>query len=367
MSTTPNHADRAHHPFGPSSIQYLATCAGFQGREETSEAAEMGTRIHEALEQRNPTALHSEEEVALYEKCVQLEDDFVSTWLGANSPDEDHHEIRLNVDLQETGTFGTCDRLTVQGTRALLGDYKSGVSQITHPEKNWQAKAYTIGVFQRWEVDEVTFAFYIPQYEDGTPHHTFTRADLPRLIWEVGVVILQAEKIRAKWGDKSTPAIEDLNPTYCCAYCRYETKCPALGAMALSTIGEEDTDFLTDSSPESLERRYQVAKLVESWAARTKEEVKAAVQGGTELPTLRLKSMGAITTCTDSKTLIFAAKEAGVSEAEVMALASIPLGKVADLVASKAPKDKARRRNDFLDHLDGYGILEKGAERWTLK
>lgn len=39
-------------------------------------AAEKGTRIHEALEVRDPSALHDEEELEIYEQIVQEEDSF---------------------------------------------------------------------------------------------------------------------------------------------------------------------------------------------------------------------------------------------------------------------------------------------------
>jgi hypothetical protein len=74
---TINHADRGHAEFSPSALKYLSACAGFQGKEGTSEAAEKGTRIHEALEVRDPSALHDQEEVELYEKTVELEEEFL--------------------------------------------------------------------------------------------------------------------------------------------------------------------------------------------------------------------------------------------------------------------------------------------------
>ena len=54
----PDHANRDHAEFSPSSLKYVAGCAGYQGREGTSAAAEKGTRIHEALEAQDSSALH---------------------------------------------------------------------------------------------------------------------------------------------------------------------------------------------------------------------------------------------------------------------------------------------------------------------
>ena len=74
---TVNHSERAHAEFGPSGLKYVAACPGFHGKEGTSEAAEKGTRIHEALEIHDPSALHDEEEVSIYDKIVVMEQEFV--------------------------------------------------------------------------------------------------------------------------------------------------------------------------------------------------------------------------------------------------------------------------------------------------
>ena len=73
----------------------------------------------------------------------------------------DYNEIRLDIDLNYgLFTFGTCDRLTIKGKRALLADYKTGVSQIDHPSENWQSKAFTSGVFDKFpELAEVPYVF----------------------------------------------------------------------------------------------------------------------------------------------------------------------------------------------------------------
>ena len=91
---------------------------------------------------------------------------------------EDYNEIVLDIELDYgLSTFGTCDRLTIYGgKKALLADYKTGISQIDHPSKNYQAKAYTLGCFKNIEVEEVTLFSTSPK---RLPHHTFSREDVP--------------------------------------------------------------------------------------------------------------------------------------------------------------------------------------------
>lgn len=72
-----DHGNRGHAEFSPSALKYLSACPGFQGKDGTSEAAAKGTRIHEALEARDPSALHDDEEVEIYEKTVEMEETFL--------------------------------------------------------------------------------------------------------------------------------------------------------------------------------------------------------------------------------------------------------------------------------------------------
>jgi hypothetical protein len=148
-TTTPDHSERAHAEFGPSSLKYVATCAGYHGKEGTSGAAEKGTRIHEALEVRDPSALHDEEEVKLYEAILADEEEILNGVFG-DTPKITEREIRLHLELDAaTPTFGTCDLLVYNAEGvAVMIDYKTGISKIDEPEKNWQSKAYALAVLQ---------------------------------------------------------------------------------------------------------------------------------------------------------------------------------------------------------------------------
>ena len=82
MDNHPDHGSRGHAEFSPSSLKYVASCAGFKGREGTNEAAEKGTRIHEALEVRDPSALHNEEELQIYDQICKDEEAFMQEIIG---------------------------------------------------------------------------------------------------------------------------------------------------------------------------------------------------------------------------------------------------------------------------------------------
>ena len=70
----------------------------------------MGTRIHEALEVRDPSNLESELEIEMYDKCIGAEDQLIGDFFGQEKY-ERYNElpltISLNNDLEtwEPGTF----------------------------------------------------------------------------------------------------------------------------------------------------------------------------------------------------------------------------------------------------------------------
>ena len=283
----------------------------------------------------------------------------------------DYNEIRLDIDLNYgLFTFGTCDRLTIKGKRALLADYKTGVSQIDHPSENWQSKAYTIGVFDKFpELDEVTFVFYIPFYDD-TPNHTFSREDLPRLREEVSKVVARATYVRSKWSEGS-PSLEELNPNQNCRFCHYEDSCPALGGMILDVadkLGSTVPDISGNEDPEDLEALWSIAKVVTNWANSFRKNLVNRVKDGeVSLPSLRLRSMGATKKCSDNEALISTAEDFGVHKEDILEIASIPLGKLTKKIEEKADKGlKKEKRIEFLDSLERESIITPSEERFTL-
>ena len=286
---------------------------------------------------------------------------------------EDFNEIVLDIELDYgLTTFGTCDRLTIyDGKRALLGDYKTGISQIDHPSENYQAKAYTLGVFQRYpSVEEVTFVFYIPLYNDA-PHHTFKRSDMAALRKELSTVIALATGTRHYWED-GTPPTQMLNPTQNCRFCRHEEHCPALVGLVAEVaknVGDQfdGVDFEDTTDPKQVEFLYDIAKIVEKWAESYKKNAVALAKDGMVFPSLKLKSMGALTKVDNVNGLIETAKSFGLSDDSILELASFPLGKVAKAVSDLAKtKEKASTRAEFLDTLEENNIVSKSEERFTL-
>ena len=223
MPTKQPHSERGHAEFSPSQLKYVASCAGFHGRSGTSSAAEMGTRIHEALEVRDPSALHDEDELEIYEACVDMEDSFLEEAFSTHSGvAQEHHEVFLKIELDGCDTYGTCDRLSISedGTFAVLADYKTGISTIDPPHSNQQAMAYTVGVFQKYpSIDRLDFAFYVPQRSCDPLVGSFERSEIPVLVEVLSNIIKEGARVRPQWGGGQCPDKSDCTPTQ---YCRFE-------------------------------------------------------------------------------------------------------------------------------------------------
>ena len=366
----PNHADRGHAEFSPSSLKYVAKCAAYKGRSGTSEAAERGTRIHEALEVFDPSSLHDEEELDIYNDIVKMEKDFMSNFVGVA---EEYNEIQVDVALTGTSTFGTCDRFLILegGETAVMADYKTGISVIDPPESNWQSKAYVVGAFQLFpDVKQIDFVFYVPLH-DACLHSTFHRSDLDQLVKELSHVIKEGERVRPKW-DSGTPAFDDFTPSDNCRFCAYEDRCPALGHMAVD-IKNKLTDSLSDIDPnafddlEHLPKLLRIAKVVESWAKTVKEKGRKHMLDGEQIEGFKLRSMGQAKTCSDTETLMKVAEQHGVSPEEALSVASLSLSKLAGLVVEGLPREeKAEKKQNFLDACEDAGIVQKSPERFSV-
>lgn len=367
---TPDHAKRDHAEFSPSSLKYVALCAGYEGKNESSSASDMGTRIHEALEVRDPSALHNEDELSIYEQIIEMENEFMQNFEPVA---EELNEIQVTMSLSGAETWGTCDRFLIleSRNRAVMADYKTGISIIDPPEKNWQAKAYVTGAFQRYpEINEITFVFYVPQHH-ASLHHTFTRDDLPVLVDELTKVVKAGEATRPRWAD-GTIDIEHCRPTQYCRFCKHEDHCPALGGLVIEVakkidssipdIGASDID-----DPKRLSELFNIAKIVENWADSIKAKTLAAAKDGVQLDGLTLRSLGRTRSITDNATLIQVAEKFGVAAEDLLVQATFPLGKISKLVSANAPKkEKKGVEQNFVDACEEAGIVALSDERFTI-
>ena len=367
----PDHADRGHAEFSPSSLKYCAGCAGYQGREGTNPAAEMGTRIHEAIEILDPSNLQSEQEISIYEEIIADQTEYLKNYEDRQLT-ETHSEILLDIELKGTSTFGTCDHLSIYGkTEGVLIDYKTGISVIDTPKNNYQARAYTVGCFQKFpELEQITFVFFIPQRNEIL-EDTFKRSELDDLIDDLSSVILEAERVRPKWED-GTPSLEELTPTVNCRFCKYEGICPALGGLVVEVAKKinpqlPDVDLDSTEDPEVIEQLWAIQKIVTNWADGFKKRAVKLAQEGLEFPNLKLKRMAGRRNIIDQKKFIEIAKDFGMDSGQVLEQVSIPLAKVAKSIGDTAERGQKKTKAEaFIAACQDHSIIEESPSRHTL-
>tara|TARA_R110001606_G_scaffold245314_3_gene393304 strand:+ start:3741 stop:4856 length:1116 start_codon:yes stop_codon:yes gene_type:complete len=368
---TPDHADRGHAEFSPSSLKYCAGCAGYNGREGTNPAAEMGTRIHEALEILDPSNLQSEQEISIYEEIIADQTEYLKNYEDRELT-ETHSEILLDIELKGTSTFGTCDHLSIYGKKeGVLIDYKTGISVIETPRDNYQARAYTVGCFQRFpELEEITFVFFIPQRNEILSD-TFKRSELEDLINDLSSVILEAERVRPKW-EGGTPSLGELTPTVNCRFCKFEDICPALGGLVVEVAKKinpqlPDVDLDSTEDPEVLEQLWAIQKIVTYWADGFKKRCIKLAQDGLEFPNLRLKKMSGRRNITNQKIFMQIAKDFGMDSGKVLEQVSIPLAKIAKSIGETAERgQKKTKAESFIKTCQSHDIIEESSSRHTL-
>lgn len=375
MKTLPDHSERPHAEYGPSSLKHVNACAGWESRGGTNDAAEMGTRIHEAVEIKDPSALHNEKEVDIYNKLlVDLDGALEFLQEKSGLVPTVHQEIRLEMALDGCQTFGTADIVAIAGHEAVLHDHKTGIGHVDAPPENWQSTTYAIGVFQQFpEVRTIYASFSLPQRNEllvGEYH----RDQLDEYIQRVSSAILAAMAVRPQWAT-GVPAWDVLDINNGCQYCLHRDKCPALGytaqeiALRISNpvLPDGPIDPLDVEDPESLAKLYVVATIIEKWAKGIRAKAVELAKEGTELPGLKLKSMGSRKLIIDNPAFLAYADARGLSAAEVLAATDIPFAKVRDLYAGRAPKGKKTEwARDFEQGLDDERLLEKGEPRYTL-
>lgn len=383
-----DHSARGHAEFSPSQLKYLKQCPGYGGTDGTNPAAERGTRIHEALEAQDPSALHDEEELNIYNEIVDEETNIVSAAFTVSEPDI-IREIVLDIEHDaETEQWGTLDffAITKDRTIGLAIDYKTGWGAVEPPLDNMQARSYTLGLFQKYpELQKITFVFLLPVRGEVLAG-VFAREEMEPLREEVSRIIHNAEITRPKW-DSGQPELEELNPGVDCRFCRYEDKCPALGAVAINVASRyvkeheelgKHADLLPNGpisskqidDPEVLEKLYVTAIVVMKWAEGIKHKVLnlALADGDEQFENLKLRSLGAKKTTLDGNALIELGIKHGLTKEEIIDWEqAVPFSRVIELVKKNAPKGKkAGAARNFKNEAFEERIVEDGKTRYTL-
>lgn len=374
----------AHAEYGPSSLKYFETCPSYQNREEEDEENQhdvtlAGTRIHNALEDENPDSLVDEEEQML--AWQMLNKVYANEEMFGVENGKKFNEIRLQIDLSNHDTFGTMDRLAVDGRIAVAHDYKCGWTPVDDAEVNSQAWAYTLGVFQRFpEVEIVYFYFLIPRQNTITMAAFLRDEDVEIPEWwdeegqessgtmhdlhlRINLVISKAKKLAGK----------EFNPTpHVCEWCGRKETCQALNDKALLIYRDRSEDGLVlpdtlDASlmdtPEEIGKARMLVPVLEAWIESVKKKAnELAFEEGMDIPGFKKMSKKTKRVIAHPVAAFNVAEEYGVSLADfIECVGSVQITALEEKVKEAAAHgSKESTLEAFLEQLVENEILSGG-------
>ena len=234
-----------------SETERLALCrAAFmrsKNQPDTStDIAQTGTRIHEAVETGNRDGLTPSEE-RLADECTQLAlivHDECEFDPRAEST-ETIKEVRLW--LTDNGTrlmSGKPDLVVIDGDRALVIDYKTGYLETLEASQNLQLRSLAVMVARNHNVEEVSVAIVQPNIRPGYTVARYDEIDLE-------IAERQLRKILDDANDENAVA----NPgEKQCRYCKAKPVCKEAQEASFSVIEADTTTLDVVRLPALLEK-----------------------------------------------------------------------------------------------------------------
>jgi Protein of unknown function (DUF2800) len=349
-----------HADYSPSSLGMFEKCPGFRNRKDNpGRAAEMGKRIHDALEHDAIDDLSEENERKIAQQCRDYIDSLIAE-RRPRLPDHDYRELQLNIDLgADLHTYGTSDRLIIYGKEGLLIDYKSGLRFVIDAEENAQIWAYVLGSFQRFsELDTIT-AYVLQPRRDDISYHTFERKFCTEIQLRLNTIVRLAIECDP---DKFSPQPE------LCEYCARQTNCPALAAKALKISARlapglpiPESVIVRKEHPEDIPHLLRLAPLMEAWAKGIRQEaLRVNLEEGVEIKGFKRIERSTPRAVTSVLGAWDAVKSKGISLEDFLAACStVSLPDLEELVAKMAKRGhKEEAKQELEDTLRSALVLK---------
>lgn len=367
MTETPK---RAHHATSPSTLQAREVCTHYEPDSFESEKAKAGTRQHDAVEHESLDNLPTDEECEAVQMVIDfvrsIRDQFAETAKKLKTKFTELNETYLHVDDKDTSA-GYFDKAFVLVDHAVVIDYKFGEWAVEPVENNLQAYCYVLGIFRAYpKVKTVTFYFLMP-YQDTIESHKFTRADAPEMLLRVQTVVARS---KAKAG-KPTPCF------LACFGCKNKATCSALAEYAIQ-ISEKfapmklpkEVDPMKIVDPEDAVAGFQVAKIMEGWAASYKSRCSnLAVENEDFIPPGYILISSADRVINNSRAAFDILKSRfKMSESQLWETIRLSVGAIENVAKKSVPKgQKTAHANDVMEALNEAGLVDKGDQKVYLR
>ena len=295
MSTNnPAAGERLHHPFSPSTLNTRAASPCYKPRGGTSEAAEAGTRQHDATEHedhQNPL-LNDDQSAAVAECVAIVEAELEKFGPGATAEKEGYWPIDdvkfFHGGREWVGTTAGYSDVTLFSAPVIAAppiyeqhihviDWKFGKWSVEPAATNLQGWAYVLGVVHRQakrgiRVKTARVTFHSPHIEETTTH-LFTEEDFPKMYEKVVAVVAMSRATDAAWNTKDLPQTLVRPTTSSCLFCGRIAGCPAVTRMAMDISAKykpltlpPDVTGLVDPTNEQAGQGLALGKAMEAWA-----------------------------------------------------------------------------------------------------
>lgn len=289
-------AERAHHPYSPSTLQNTEACPCYQSRDSQNARSIAGTLGHGVVETGEDHNALSDEDAMAAAECIEFREERRAALMfqaevtltelkrkGENPNPEDYkvqqlQEVYLPIDDCKFGdcvatTAGYVDNAFL--VRAFcygeLHDWKFGLWPVEDAEKNLQGISYALGLFRKFPwLRAVRFFFKQPHLESLTTA-LFTRDQIPELYLRVQTVVARARKARELLAKGDWSMATPYVPV--CNFCRHIADCPLHLKNALKIASKfqplEFPDHLDSHDvldPHQSSLAMQLASVVKIWA-----------------------------------------------------------------------------------------------------
>ena len=202
--------------------------------------AEFGLKVHQALQEGSAKSLETDDERLAFSAMYRQHHQFVNAWKSWwNSPEEAQelleHRLWLHYGLTPVFT-GQADFILIQGTHALILDYKSLWNKVAEPEDNHQLRSLAVLLWlSRPELKDITIQII-------SPHYTYSPHQM--LVGE-----LEGYLEFLKGTIKSVNQANAPVPGEWCKYCQGLLICPAVRKTASDLLKADEDGSLPARLP----------------------------------------------------------------------------------------------------------------------
>lgn len=391
VTPTLTDAERPHHPYSPSSLQYLEACPNYQSRQdvihERTVAGSKGHKVVEIMEDDNELSDQDAEAAAECLDFVEsrrkiMQDEANRAWADAGQPPiaigdfkswqvTELKEQYLPVDdivfpdcLGTTAGYMDEILLNWNETYAEMIDWKFGMWKVEPAATNLQGIAYTLGLFKKFPKLQQVHVWFKQPHLNFLTEAVFTRTQIPELYLRVQAVVARARLARQSGNySMACPCVP------ACNFCANLGKCSHGLNFALQVSKKfSPLEFPSDITPTKVldphntKLALNLAAVMKVWSESFRRQVTDRVLRR-EVPVpegMYVFEMPGRRKIVDMDKFRSIALRY-MTEKDYLATLEASFGTVEDVISSNAPRGTKKSTVDaFATELEQFGAVARG-------